>query len=192
MEPVTSPGTSAFFAALANPTPSEEGKETAINPANSAEQKLEAAAAQRTRIPMSIPRTKMSTPDIPGFHCHWINDYTGRIMQAQQAGYSFVSQKEAVLVSPDIAGTQLGAGTDLGSRVSIVVGGAEDGSPLRAYLMKLPLEFYNADQSKMNKHVDDIHDAMRQGNQQVQGDMSNRYVKSVSMTSTYNRSAKHG
>lgn len=181
-----------FFASLSAPQASEEGKADAINPANSVAQKLQAAETAKARIPMSVPRTKMSTPDIPGYHCHWINDYAGRIHQAQQAGYSFVGQDEALLYVPDIAGKPIGAGTDLGSRVSIVVGGNEDGTPLRAYLMKIPLEYYNADQSQMQDKVDSIHNAMRQGAVAGKGDPSNSYVKTVNMSSTYSRSRANG
>ena len=165
----------------------EENKSEAINPANSAEQKMEVAREKRTRIPMSAPRAKLATPEIPGFHSHWLNDYAGRILQAQQAGYEFVSQEEALVTMPDLAGDAVGSGTDLGSRVSVVVGKNEDGTPLRAYLMKIRNEWYKEDQDAQQERVDKLHDAMRQGNQQVGGDQTHRYVKSMNMQSTYSR-----
>lgn len=177
------PSTSPFATLRA----SQDTKQTAINPANSPEQKMEVAREARTRIPMSVPRAKLATPDLPGFHCHWINDYPGRILQAQAAGYEFVSQEEALVTMPDLAGSPLGAGTDLGSRVSVVVGRQEDSTPLRAYLMKLRSEWYKEDQDVAQGRVDQIHEAIERGKQQVDGDNSNRYVKSVSVKGTYSR-----
>jgi hypothetical protein len=181
------PPTTAFsgFAVRA----SHEDKPTAINPANSQEQKMDAAREMRTRIPMSVPRAKLATPEIPGFHVHWLNDYPGRILQAQQAGYEFVSQEEALVTMPDLAGSPVGAGTDLGSRVSVVVGKNEDGTPLRAYLMKLRQEWYREDQAVAQQRVDQIHGAIEHGKQQgdAAGDNTHRYVKSVSVKGTYSR-----
>jgi len=166
---------------------SEESKLDAINPANSAAQTMEVEREKRTRIPMSAPRAKLSTPLIPGYHCHWLNDYTGRILQASQGGYEFVTKEEALVTMPDLAGDPLGSGTDLGSRVSVVVGKNEDGTPLRAYLMKIREEWFAEDQASSQTRVDSVHEAMRQGKQSVDGDASNRYVKSVKMQSTYSR-----
>jgi hypothetical protein len=165
----------------------EESKADAINPANSAEQKMADQKEKRTRIPMSVPRAKLATPELPGFHCHWINDYTGRLLQAMQGGYEFVSPEEALITSNDLAGSPVGAGSDLGSRVSVVVGKNEDGSPLRAYLMKIRNEYFKEDEQAREAQVDRIDDAMRQGKQPTDGDSSNRYVKSVNMKSTYSR-----
>ena len=166
---------------------SEAGKAEAINPANSSEQKMEAAVEKRTRIPMSAPRAKLATPEIPGYHSHWLNDYTGRILQAQQGGYEFVSSGEALVTMPDLAGSPLGVGTDLGSRVSVVVGKNEDGSPLRAYLMKIRNEWFKEDQAASQQRVDAVHDGMRQGKNQTGGDDTHKYVKTVKMQSTYSR-----
>ena len=167
---------------------SEASKADAINPANSAGQKMVAAVAARKRIPMSVPRPKLSTPDLAGHHAHWVNDYPGRVLQAQDAGYLFVDKAEAAITSGDLAGGSIGVGSDMGSRVSQVVGKNEDGSPLRAYLMKIPNQYYEEDQRDSQARVDNIHSAMKDGKQSVDGDGSNRYVKSMNMKSTYSRS----
>jgi hypothetical protein len=172
-------------------TPTEQGKDAAINPANSVGEKMSEAREARTRIPMSAPRAKLSTPDIPGFHSHWLNDYPGRLLQASQGGYEFVSPEEALVSSRDLAGDVVGKGTDLGSRISVVVGKNEDGTPLRAYLMKIRNEWYKEDQLASQERVDAVHEGMRQGKQQVDGegvaDARQRYVKSAKMQSTYSR-----
>lgn len=172
--------------------PSTQDKEAAINPANSQAEKKAEAAETRSRIPMSVPRQRLTSPHIPGHHVHWLNDEPGRILQAQQAGYEFVSSEEALITMPDLAGSQLGEGTDMGSRVSIVVGTQrDDKTPLRAYLMKIRDEWYRADQQETQDRVDAVQQAMRQGQQRPAGipeaDLTNRYVKSVNMSSTYSR-----
>jgi len=163
-------------------TPSQAGDQSVINPANSADQRREIAVDARTRIPMSVPRAKLSSPDLPGFHTHWMNDYPGRLEQAIQAGYEFVSRDEAVLISPDLAGDPVGSGTDLGSRVSLVVGEDKAGNPLRAYLMKIRLEWFQQDQADSQARVNEIDRTIRQGRQKVDGennpeDIAARYVK---------------
>lgn len=165
----------------------EDSKQAAINPANSTEQKLEVERDRRTRIPLSVPRAKLSTPDLPGYHCHWVNDTPGRISQAIQGGYDYVSQGETIIASGNAAGDPLGHGTDLGSRVSVVVGSHEDGNHLRAYLMKIRLEWFKEDQDLGQERVNNLHDAMRSGNQASGGDSSNRYVKSAQFKSNYSR-----
>lgn len=167
---------------------SEANKAEAINPSNSKEDKMAEAGEKRRRIPMSVPRAKLSTPEIAGYHSHWVNDYPGRITQAMDAGYTFVDREEALFTSGDLAGDPLGTGSDMGSRVSQVVGKNDDGSPLRAYLMKIPNEFYREDQQAIQDRVNAVDEAMRQGKQSVDGDGSNRYVKSMNMKSTYSRS----
>lgn len=179
------------FATNRSLQPSHAGEEATLNPANSTADRLETSRETRTRIPMSVPRSKLTTPDIPGHHCHWLNDYAGRILQAQQAGYEFVSPEDALITMPDVAGSPVGAGTDLGSRVSVVVGKNEDGTPLRAYLMKIRSEWFKEDQAIAQGRVDDVHEAMRQGKQEVQGerasDRGHRYVKTADIKSTFTR-----
>ena len=51
--------------------------ESTANPANSQVQTLDSQLGSRKRIPMSVPKAKLSVPEIPGFHLHWINDYAG-------------------------------------------------------------------------------------------------------------------
>lgn len=184
MEPTSNKPLAATPASTAVPPQS-------VNPANSPEQQLADSKKTRSRIPMSVPRPKLSTPEIPGYHVHWINDYVGRIAQAVQGGYEFVDQSEALITMPDLAGASLGKGTDLGSRVSVVVGRGEDGAPLRAYLMKIRQEWFDEDQKAGQERVDAVHEALRRGAQKNPTDSPEdaalRYVKRVRMTSTYSR-----
>lgn len=144
------------------------------------------------RIPMSAPQLKLLLPSIPGYHSHWLNDTSGRIAAALQGGYEFISAEEVHVNSRDLGGDPASSGqTDMGSRVSVVVGSDERGNPLRAYAMKIREEWYKADQAAIQARTDGVEDAMRQGKTSGgQGaDNSNRYVKTVNLKSSYQRSA---
>lgn len=172
-------------------TASSSATPVAVNPSLSPEEKLSMEAVRRSRVPMSSAKAKLSTPEIPGFHLHWLNDDGARISQALNGGYEFVKPEETIITSTDLAGDTVGTGTDMGSRVSIVVGKHESGAPMRAYLMKIPSEFYEEDQRDIQGRVDGIHEAMFQGKQVVDGesaaDRKQRYVSRSSMKSTYSR-----
>lgn len=98
------------------------------------------------RVPLGQLRSKLyvdpSTLD-PNYHYRIINDNGARLMQAEKAGYSFV--------------TGSSEGTDIGDRVSWVVGTKPDGSgPMRAYLMKLPMEFREEDLQDKRKQINEF------------------------------------
>lgn len=118
------------------------------------------------RVPLGVPRAKLDVPQIPGFHMHWLNDEPGRLQAAEAGGYEFVYEKEL----KGEAGN-----TDLGEKVSRIVGRNEDGSPLRAYLMKIKQEWYDEDQRVKQKPVDEIDMAIRKGNFNEKPD-DRRYV----------------
>lgn len=153
------------------------------NPANSLEQTRETALGNRKRIPMSVPKAKMSVPEIDGFHLHWINDYAGRVQQAMQGGYEFVSEEECMINNFSLAtSSEMSGNTDMGSRVSIVVGKNEDGSALRAYLMKIRNEWFAEDQEVAQERVDAVDQQISRGQvgaerDSNQADTKNRYVR---------------
>lgn len=149
--------------------------------------KEEVAGKRRQRLKWGDPKLRMSVDGDTverlkkeGKIPRWVNeDGKGRIEKLQQRGYEFVAD-ESIKVGEDGDGN-----TDMGSRVSRVVGTHKNGEPMRAFLMVQVDEFYEEDQSEkenVNKMVDD---AIRQGKpagpQQVNSDdgQGNRtYVKS--------------
>lgn len=97
----------------------------------------------RARIPFGVPRSKLAVlGEIPGFYLQWINDIGGRIEEAQAGGYEFVSKAEIHLAP----GSSVAPNSDLGDRVSMVVGTIKQtGASLRAYLMKIRSEYKDED-----------------------------------------------
>lgn len=117
------------------------------------------------RTPLGVARRKLSlNAQFDGHKCRWINDSGDRVLQARQGGYEHVTKEE--LEAKGVAiGDESTVGSDLGSLVSKVVGTKEDGSPLRAYLMKIRKEWYEEDQDEKQKSVDEVDRALREGAQ---------------------------
>lgn len=143
----------------------------------------EAPAAERKRIPMSVPVQKLDAPDIPGYHLHWFHGTDDRIARAQAGGYEFVDERELKLNNVSLGGTSTASGnTDMGSAVS-VVGGTElgrDGQPIRMILMKIKQEWYEEDQKLVQDRNFSVADAltggMLGGEKDSPTDRASRYV----------------
>ena len=120
--------------------------------------------AARQRIPFGIPRSKLSVSvDVPGYHLHWVNDEGGRVFAAEQGGYEFVTPQEVGREGSD-------------TRVRVHVGTTESGDGLFAYLMKIRQEWYEEDQAEIQKNLDQVEYAIKNGT--FENDPSqNRYVK---------------
>jgi len=155
------------------------------NPAAS----LDKTAAERKRIPLSVPQRKLEVQDIPGYHLRWIRGTAQRLAQAERAGYDYVSPEEVQLNDTLLGGDGSRTGsTDMGSRVSVVEGGETDGSgnAIRLYLMKQKQEHFLEDQEVAQKRNDSVADALTAGYAQgrvggraegeTMEDLASRYV----------------
>jgi hypothetical protein len=121
---------------------------------------------QVVRVPFGAHRSKLQLSEKDskilekrGFVLRWFNDQDGRIERAQAGGYTFVEPKEV----PSLGFGAIHQGnSDAGSKVSKVV---SKGEPIiRAYLMKIQKEYYEADQKEKAKQVDKVDEALRRGN----------------------------
>jgi len=101
----------------------------------------------------------------PNYQYRYINDNEGRLQKAIDGDYEFVNG-----VQPGDKEVGIDAGVD--SRVSVPAGTREDGSPMRAYLMRIPRKFYEEDQKEKEKTHKAIDDAIQHGNEGTDG----RYV----------------
>lgn len=120
---------------------------------------------RRDRTPFSASRKRLEVRYVDKdfekkFHPHWFNDQDGRPERALDAGYEFVKPEEVI----GVGDREVHSGnTDLNSKVSRVVGRAEGNQPIRAYLMKLPLDLYQEDQAKKQEQNDMVDQAIRAG-----------------------------
>jgi len=150
-----------------------------LNPGN----RPEPAAAERRRIPMSVPVQKLEVPDVPGYHLHWFVNSPDRIQRALDGGYEFVDEREIKPNAVSLGGDSATSGnTDMGSRVSIVAGQeiGRDGQPARLMLMKLKQEWWNEDQARVEARNTKVRDSLLGGligaENDRPGDAQHRYV----------------
>lgn len=131
------------------------------NPANAVAKGMEG----RGRIPLSTPRMKLEVPEIPGYVCQWFLDTPGRIMQARQAGYEFVSPDEIALNPGSLAGSHMEDGnTSLsGSQITYHGSVGDDGKAQKLYLLKQKREFYDLDQAETAKRNEGVAASLRGG-----------------------------
>lgn len=154
---------------LANPTTGLAATKPDRNPAQSS------GVPERKRIPMSIPQTRLSVPEIPGFVLYW---HLGKnVQRAIKAGYEFVQDDELELSESGVSSTRESA--DLGTRVSSAAGAEmldAQGQPERLYLMKLRKEWWDDDQKAKEKGSEELLQSLRIGSPNGAGDTTNRYV----------------
>jgi hypothetical protein len=132
---------------------------------------------KRKRVPLSVPRMKLTAPTKPGKVRRWINDDGNRISMAQAGDYTFV-EENITPGDPDVKNVN----RDLGSRVSAVVGKKEDGSPLVAYLMEIDQDLYEADQRAKQELAEELEDSIRKGHDSHgQVGLDGRYVPKESI-----------
>lgn len=161
--------------------------EAAQNPANS----FEKSSVDRKRVPMSTATQKLTVPEIPGFHLHWMMGSPSRIAQAMKAGYTFVDPDEVDVVNTGLADDASKNGnTDMGSRVSLVAGSdtGEDGKEQRLYLMKLPLEYWEEDQRALESKNEQVAATLRGGGDTAANPngSENRYIPDANRKSVAN------
>jgi hypothetical protein len=95
----------------------------------------------RTRTPFGVGKLRLGVTSIPGYHLHWIADYPGRLEDAEENGYEFVTRGEVKLSN------RTGSDSDsAGERVSRISGSHESGRPLTLHLMKIRNEWYAENQ----------------------------------------------
>jgi len=121
---------------------------------------------RRKRKPLGVPVSKLAVQERDGYVRRWINDDGGRIQQAEEAGYEFVTK---AVVSSE---AQKGQGT----KISQIVGTQENGQPLYAFLMEIKKEWYDEDQRAKQAEVDKVDMAIKTGNVNGTVGEDGRYV----------------
>jgi hypothetical protein len=97
--------------------------------------------------------------EIPGYRLYIFNDVPGRIEQALASGYEFVMRDELEI---ETSRTATEANTSTDSRVRYSVSRSGEG-PLYAYLMKIPQEWFEADQAEHLEKIAASQKAMTRG-----------------------------
>lgn len=114
-----------------------------INP--EASDQGEAPPKRRRRASVGGHAMKLQAPQRKGYVRRWVNDDGNRLAKAEELAYDFVTDPDA-------------QSTDVGSRISRLVGTKANGEPLRAYLMETPEEEYRAgldEKESLNSQIDE-------------------------------------
>lgn len=112
-------------------------------------------AERKKRVPLGVPRQRLAVKGRQGYKRRWINDRDDRIRRAQEGGYSLVERDKGDYIDPDTSNRN----DSLANSVSKVV----DSDGTKAYLMEIPVAYYNADQKEKQKQIDKTEDALRHG-----------------------------
>lgn len=103
------------------------------------------AANRPTRVPVA-ERNRLSFADKdPNYYYRLVNDEAGRVQTFLNAGYDFVEGDS------QIGDSRAGEGSQLGSKITKDVGQGKV-----AYLMRIPLAFYNEDQERKIKQHNEM------------------------------------
>ena len=129
------------------------------------------------RVPLGALRSKLTLPDgvydKQKFVGRWVVDRPGRLQAAQDGGYKFVEDPTMQV--------EVGEGQNGRDRMSTAicrtVGTHEDGSPMKAFLMKIRKDWYEKDQREKQKEVDKVDEAISRGEIARQTD-DGRYIGS--------------
>jgi len=133
------------------------------------------------RVPLGTLRSKLTIPkdliDDLRFQGRWAVDRPGRLQAAQDGGYNFVQDPTMTV--------EVGEGTDgrdkMSTAVCRVVGTHPDGTPMKAYLMKIRREWYEKDQREKQAEIDKTDESIQKGTVASQpGDK--RYIGSQGIT----------
>ena len=116
---------------------------------------------RRRRTKLGGLRLKMSVPENlrrPGHTLQWWHEED--LLEAQDGGYTFIKKDEDHEIGESQGLTQR-QGVD--SRISLVVGRREDGSPIRDYLMEIPDEWAKEDREAVQQASQEVIDGMKRG-----------------------------
>ena len=107
---------------------------------------LEKQKPQRTPMGRRNVLTVKGLQDTDEFHYHWFNDVGARLYNCLDAGYMFV--EKSGLAAGDL-NVESARGTE-----SVMCKGVGRGT--KAYLMKIPMEFYREDQKAKQLELDAV------------------------------------
>jgi len=144
-----------------NPGRGEIPKRSEVSPAEQVRSLTDRDEAVPRRRP-AFGRSKLGVNcdklHAQGFYCHWINNYPGRVNDAIESGYEFVTLDE--VESAPIIGN---ATADAGNKVSRRVGVTEAGEELLGYLMKIKLAWKEENDAYYQQRVEAIEQRIRSG-----------------------------
>lgn len=108
----------------------------------------------RTRTPFGHGKLRLGVTKLPGYHMHWIADYPGRLEEAEDNGYEYVTKAEVKLSRSSDSASE---------RISRITGAHETGRPLTLWLMKIKDEWYRENQEFYLERVRKVERQIKSG-----------------------------
>jgi len=118
--------------------------------------RLRAENKERIKKTGTLTNQKLFAPSRNNFHRRWVNDEGARVASMENNGYTHVELSNA-----DI---RLTSASNIGGKIGRLVGTQQDGSPLFAYLMEIPIEFHNQDRQGNLDKIAEKEKGLRNGN----------------------------
>ena len=121
------------------------GHQMKCRPKDIQEEREEIEEERAERVPFGLPEQKWHTPSDDGYHYRVFNDNwrkePGRVQRAMAAGYEVVDNENS--------------GCNVGTN--------DDGSEIKAVLMRIPDKFYKEDRARKDKELDKIDEQINRG-----------------------------
>lgn len=131
------------------------------------------AEPRAERLGLGSTQPKMTLPRREGFHRRWVNDTPGRVRFALSQDWSHIEDPDEL--SED----------GRGIKKFMTVGVKEDGAPLTAYAMEIPMELYEQDQKRKQAPLDAFDEQLKRGiisGADAQDNVGDFYVPSEGIT----------
>lgn len=143
------------------------------------QRQLEIEELRKNRVPAGIPGMNLDFPTREGYVRRVVKDIPGRLEKFLKGGWRFVKKDDLGTEDKNVTGL-LKASTreGLDSRVSQVIGTNKDRSPATGYLMEIPEELYQEDQSAKMEKVNELEAGLRRGHDADGQASDGRYIPS--------------
>ena len=115
-------------------------------------ERVDAGARRQERIPIG-QRNRLTAPKRPGYVRRFVNTTPGRVQMFEDAGYQLVTDQTYDPENPGVVkiGDRTSGATPMGSAVVEDVGGGQ-----QAVLMEIREDWYNEDQAKKARRLDEM------------------------------------
>jgi len=144
-----------------------QAAEAAATRNNGERERTSAARHRRTNLGGAQLKLEVGVASLPGYHLYWENDVDARLERLLSNGFEFVTPAEAGMQQVT---TRVVVDSDVDNRVSKFVGTTDDSKPMRAYLMKCPLDLWEDIQHCINDLADSRDRDIRDSASQAKGD----------------------
>ncbi len=134
---------------------------------------------RKQRKPLGVPRQRLHAEVPKGMRGRWMNDDPGRIEQALEGDYVFISS------DAEVVQTREGARTE-------IVGTGRNGGAKTGYLMAIPTVLYDEDHAAKMSQIKETEDSIKRGGpeQAAESDRGTYYTPSEGINIRPNTSAE--